>query len=85
VREYCVWRNIFGAILSKAEVAAFKVQKTHFQIRTSQTNVKMVGTKSIEFDVGLPMNKEESSCTLGIKQSMLNVIMRLAHISLVAV
>ena len=81
MRQYRVSRNMFGVILGKAEVTAFKVQETHSHTRTGQIEFQIVGKGSTEGDARLPVNEEETFCALGIKRSVSNVMMRLALMS----
>jgi len=81
MRQYRVWRNMFGVILGKAEVTAFKVQETHSHTRIGQIDFQIVVKGSTEVDARLLVNKEETFCVLGIKRSVSNVMMRLALMS----
>jgi hypothetical protein len=76
MRQYRVWRNMFGVILSKAEVTAFKVQETHSHTRIGQIDFQIVGKGSKEIDARLPVNEKETSCALGIKRSVSNIMIR---------
>ena len=84
MRQYRVWRNMFGVVLSKAEAAAFKVQETHSHTRIGQIDFQIVGKGSREIDARLRVNEKETSCALGIKRSASNVMMRLALMSPIA-